>query len=96
MFGFLRYHHSCLEPYEPRERAAGAESPRLQVVGAADFRRDLSSIGREKVDGDEATGASMKTKNLGLLLEGTGIGRKYIKRLRYNTLTNQRLYYRLQ
>ena len=60
--GFLGHGDSCLEPCEPVERARGAASPRLRRVGAADFRRKLASIGREKVTGDGAPGGYMKTK----------------------------------
>ena len=47
-----------MEPRAPGERATGAGSPRLRGVGAADFRRDLAGIGRERVAGDGAPGAS--------------------------------------
>ena len=53
-------HGSCLEPRAPGERATGVGFPRLRGVGAADFRRDLAGIGRERVAGDGAPGASMK------------------------------------
>ena len=59
---FLGHRDSCLEPCAPGERATGAGSPRHRGVGDADFRRDLAGIGRERVAGDVAPGASMKTK----------------------------------
>ena len=43
---FLGHRDSCLKPYEPGERATGAGSPRLRVVRAADFRRELAGTGR--------------------------------------------------
>ena len=46
----------------------------FEGVGAAYFRRDLAGIGRERVAGDGAPGASMKTKNVGVLLQESWIG----------------------
>ena len=71
--GFLGHLDSCLEPCAPGERATGVGSPRLRGVGAADFRRDLAGIGRERLAGDGASGGYMKTKNLGVALEETGL-----------------------
>ena len=62
LVGFLGHRNSCLEPSAPGERATGSGSPRLRGVGAADFRPDLAGIDRERVAGDGALGASMKTK----------------------------------
>ena len=62
LVGSLGRRDSCLEPCAPGERATGAGSPRLREIGAADFRRDLAGIDRERVAGDGAPGASMKTK----------------------------------
>ena len=46
----------------------------FEGVGAAYFRRDLAGIGQEKVAGDGAPDASMKTKKIGVLLQETWIG----------------------
>ena len=75
-------------------RAMGAGSPRLRGVGAADFRRDLAGIGRERVAGDGAPDASMKTKNLCVRLQEAWIGHKYKKIFEHKTPTNRSLYYR--
>ena len=73
-FGWLRRHRdSYLEPCSPGERATGVGSPRRRGVGAADFLRYLAGIGRDRVAGGGALGASMRTKNHGVLLQETGI-----------------------
>ena len=46
--GFLGHGDRCLEQCAPGERATGAGSPRLEGVGATDFRRDVAGIGREQ------------------------------------------------
>ena len=62
----------------------------------SDFRRDLAGIGRVRVAGDGALGASMKTNNLGVLLGETGIGLKYNNRLEHNTSAIRLVYSRPQ
>ena len=61
----------------------------LDGVEAADFRRDFAGIGRERVAGDGAPGASMNTKNLGVLLQEAWIGHKYNNLLEHKTPTNR-------
>ena len=54
--GFDGHGDSCLEPCTPGQRATWATCPGLRGAGAADFRRDLADIGRERVTGDGAPG----------------------------------------